>query len=381
MSMEESQAESSKSVNINMGNISQVTGPVNVAGGDITNYHVAEGGTLNVTVVSPEQASIKAVKGLAVLGELIHSSDDVSTAAVEFRTDFRATHEQVELLTHYKELHDQLHDLQFKCYNGLVDDAADFPTDERAVDRITTYAQDLKDIVKEMNRVASQPCMPKQELEWVQEISQTQATLSQALNDLDGSPLKGILWNMNRILMNQPARINSLLNQTARTLRLPELLKALEGISNTMQELDIDSEKVGIFRSGLTALGDLNRLLSLLVTDHHQWQMLEVELRQAGSSIEHGLMEFEMSWPYIKSKGDPLYLAVTEDWAVDLKKDCAILDEVAKTQNPAKVRSKFRAYQRGVSRHFYQVDKDLKSLCSELSKIGAPLTAILEMIS
>jgi hypothetical protein len=158
-------------------------------------------------------------------------------------------------------------------------------------------------------------------------------------------------------------------------------LNALVGVSNTIKELDLDSEKVVLFQSGLTALADLNKLLGLLVEDHQRWQMLEVEIRQAGNSIGNDLTNFEMSWVYIKSKADPLYMAMMEDWAMDLKKDGALVDEILKTNNSAKVSSKFRSYQRGVSRHFYQVDKDLKSLCGELSKIGTPLTTILEIIS
>jgi hypothetical protein len=377
--MEETQSENHKSISINMGNVSQVSGQINVAGGNIANYQVAEGGTLNIYQAAP--ASRSAVRALTALADFIQSSPDISTVVIEFRTEFRSTHEQVELLTHYKDLHDQLHDLQFKCYNGIMDDARDFPADERAVDRMNNYVQDFKDIVKAMNKVATDPCMPVQEMEWIQDLNQMCTVCSRALESLDESPWKSILWNMNRILMNQPARINSLLNHTAQTLRLPELLKALAGVSSTIKELDLDSEKVAVFQSGLTALADLNKLLGLLVEDHHRWQMLEVEIRQAGNSIGNDLANFEISWVYVKSKADPLYMMLMEDWAMDLRKDSALVDEILKSNNSAKLNSKFRSYQRGISRHFYQVDKDLKSLCGELSKIGMPLTVILEMIS
>lgn len=383
MGEEESQAENSQGVNINIGDISQVPGQVNAAGGNITNYQVAEGATLNIYHAAPDSSG-KAVNGLNALAELMQSSKNVSMAVVEFRTIFDSTNEQLEILAIYKDLHDQLHDLQFKCYNGLVDDAEYFSTDERAVERIRNYTQDFNDIVRKLKNVTANRILPRKEMEneWVEEANLLCKELSDAVDHEDAAPLKLLVKNINRILTKQPPRINAQLTTTADTLHLPKLLNALQEIFNTVEDMDLDPKKVEIFETGLIALQKLNVMLDLLVKDHHKWQDLEVELRVAGGSIMIDLIDFEDSWGYIKNtKIPPLYGNIEDDWAMELKKESALLDEFLKSKNSAKAGSKFRSYQRSVSRHFYQVDKDLKTLCGELSKVGIPLTTIMEIIS
>jgi hypothetical protein len=376
MSTEDSPTQNNKSIDMKIGDIRDVSGTVNAAARDI--YNVAPGATLNI--VTEGKAPV-AAKGLTALSELVQSSPEVRVAVVEFRTDFRAVYEQVDLMGYYKALHDQLHKLQFHCYNSIVDIAAGFPLDENAIYHMSYHALTLEGIVEQLDEFASKPSMPKDELVWIQEIGMARADLQKAVDELDGAPIKMVLWRLNRILANQPRRIHTLLNHSARALRLPELLGALQSVLSKLTSLDLDTKKVAIFQTGVDAFVELNGILSSLVEAHGLWQQLDVELRRINDSLNYGLNELELSWPYVKLQASSLYVANPEKWAVDLQKDSDKLDAAMSANNPAKIRLGFQSYERRVSERFYRVDANLKALCDDLRQIGSPLSTLLEMIS
>jgi hypothetical protein len=321
-----------------------------------------------------------AVGGLMALPELMQRFPDVRNTVNAFQNDFKVAHKQVNLLGDYKDLHDQLHKLQFHCYNGIVQAAARFPNDDQAIDNVTDYALTLEGIIEELKQIAAEPSMPKQELVWINDLGQVKADLRNAVDNLDGASLKKVIWSLNRLLTMHPARINSLLNFSAHSLHLSELLNALLSICNTLTSLDLDKNKVAAFQSGMGALNELSRILDLLVDDHDHWQSVDVELRRIEATLDRDVTELQMWWPTIKSMADPLYITNPEEWAAALKHESDGLEEAMTSNNPLKVRRCFRSYQRRVTDRFYRVDVKLKALCADLRQIGAPLAAILEMI-
>jgi hypothetical protein len=338
---------------------------------------VAKTGESRSAMVSAPAA---AAGGLVALCELMQRSPVVRNAVNGFRNDFKSTHEQVNLLGDYKDLHDQLHKLQFHCYNGVVQAATRFPGDDLTLDSLIDHALTLEGIFEELKQVATRPSISKQELNWIDDVGLAKADLRNAVDSLDEASLKKVIWRLNRLLTIQPARINALLNYSAHALHLSELLSALASVSDTLSSPEFDTNQVAAFQSGLAAFGELNRSLSSLIDDHDHWQALDVELRRIEASIDRDLIEFEMSWPEIKLRAGPLYIDNSEEWASALKRESDILDEECKAKNPLKVRRGFRSYQRRVTDRFYRIDIKLKALCSDMRQIGMPLTAILEMI-
>jgi hypothetical protein len=336
-----------------------------------------DAGAVPTTLTSAPAA---AAGGLMALRDLMQRSPVVRNAVNGFRNDFKSTHEQVNLLGDYKDLHDQLHKLQFHCYNGVVQAATRFPDDDLTLDSLTDHALTLEGIFEELKQIATSLSIPKQDLMWIDEVGLSKIDLRNAVDNLDQSALKKVIWRLNRLLTIQPARVNALLNFSAHALHLSELLSALESVSNTLITLELDTSQVNSFQSGITAFNELNRSLSALIDDHDHWQALDVELRRIEASIERDLFEFEMSWPDIKLKAGPLYIDNPEDWASALKRESDILEEECKARNPLKVRRSFRSYQRRVTDRFYRVDVQLKALCSDMRQIGMPLAAVMEMI-
>jgi hypothetical protein len=349
-----------------------LSGTMNIASGHI--IHAEKGATVIIG------ASAEAAGGLIALREMMQHSSDVRTAAIVFQTDFEVAHDQVDLLGDYKDLHDLLHRLQFHCYNGIVQAATRFPTDEMTLDNLTDYALTLEGIIDELKQVSGRPAIPKQELAWIEDVRLTKDDLRNAIDALDEKLLKKVIWRLNRLLTTQPARINTLLNLAARTLRLPALLSALTRVCNHITSLELDPDKVLAFQSGLDALGKLDQTLSELVDHHDRWQMLDVELRRIEASIDRDLAELEMSWPDVKPKAESLYNMCIEEWAAALHKEGNALDEALMSNNPVKVRRCFRSYQRRAADRFFRVDIQLKALCGDLRQIGVPLASVLRII-
>ena len=70
---------------------------------------------------------------LSILEGLVRRPD-FTAKLVALQTDFEAAGSQIELLTNYKDLHDLLHNLQYLCFSGLVQEARRFPEDPLSLD-------------------------------------------------------------------------------------------------------------------------------------------------------------------------------------------------------------------------------------------------------
>ena len=370
--MPKKKPNNSKQVNIHIDDVHDVSGEVNVAGGHI--IHADIGATVIIG------APAKAINGLLALRDLMQRSSDVHSAVITFQVDFKVAHEQVNRLGDYKDLHDLLHHLQFHCYNGIVQAVTRFPNDELMLDNLIDYALTLEEIGEELKQFATQSLMPKQELIWIEDIYLAKVDLSNAIDTLNEKLLRSVVWRLNRLLSTQPARINTLLNHSARALRLPSLLSALIRICDYLISLNLETAKVKAFQVGVDALGKLDTALNSLVDSHDRWQALDIELRRIEASINQDLTELEMSWPDVKLQAESLYMTYSDEWANAMKNESTALEDALHNNNPLKVRRSLRSYQRRANDRFYRVDLELKVLCDDLRQIGIPLASVLEMI-
>lgn len=352
----------------------QAQGDINV-GGDVVGRDKITNIT-NVYNVAPAQAGAS----LELVSELIQQSQEARAAATAFQTDFLAAYQQLDLLADYKALHDLLHRLQFQCYNGLAQAVPRFPDDELAGQQLDDAKLTLESLVSEAKIVAGRGKVGAADTAWVADLETTQAELGAALEAADAKPLSKVLWRLNRVLNQHPARINGSLIQTARALRLPALVSALTALAGYLQQLKLDQERVDQFEIGLEAIGVLDLELTRQVGQHDQWQLLDQNLRLIDTAVDRNdLTELEMGWPDLKGRAEPL-CAGAEDWAAGLRKDSAALEEALAAGNPAKIKRAYRAFRRRAGERFFRVDVDLRELCARLREVGAPLASVTRLI-
>jgi hypothetical protein len=317
---------------------------------------------------------------LAILAALI-KRPDFNAKLVALQTDFEAASWQIKLLTNYKDLHDLLHNLQYLCFSGLVQEARRFPEDPLALDILLDHELTLGGLIDSLVEVALRPAMPASELDWIQELVEAHGQLQLAIEARNAEPLHRAIWLTKRVLDRHPTRINERLNAAARALRLVAIEQSMLSIRKDLRRLKLAPQQVRRFESGVTALGDLGEHLTRLVEDHDRWQAIDLELRRIEAVMAHDPGEIRASWPDLRAKVDPLCQQSGAAWAEWVQRDSRDLDKALASKNPAQIRQCFQRYRRRVGNRFYQVDTDLKSLCHELRYVGQPLAATFTLLS
>jgi hypothetical protein len=318
-------------------------------------------------------------QGYHSLAELLQSPA-VRDRVMAFRTDFQAANQQLDVLIQYKELHDALHELQFRCYNVIVREAPRFPDDVLGVDNLLNYEVTLQNIVARLESYTRQSMIPASELAWLADVRQAQNHLNAAVTQLDRDALKRTVWLLKRVIALQPSSINQRLNVTAQALRLSALIDALTAIQMALSSLPLDHAKVAQFDAGVEALRSLDARLTTLLEAHNRWQTVERMLSRIEDVMVYDLTELEFSWPDVQLRVHALCQDNQEEWVTLLTADGSGLSHALAAKNPALVQRCFQRYRQRAGHRFYQVDILLKTHCEELRKVGQPIASVFKIL-
>jgi hypothetical protein len=314
--------------------------------------------------------------GLVALGELMRCPEARSTV-IAFQKDFEVACRQIDIVANYKELHDQLHKLEFQCYIPILQSLNRLPDDTNALEELKDYELTLQDVLTVMQDVIGRGTIPNSEIIWLENLYRAQKELCRAIEELDLERLKKTIRLLNHVIATQLSRINTKLNAAAQTLRLPDLVAAMTAVWGKLAKSTLNQEKVKQFQQGVEALANLNCRLEALVLGHDRWQEFDSELRR----IENNLIELETFWFDLKKKAEILFTPAEEKWIISFQKASQDLDAALNDQNPTKVKNCFRTYRQRASKRFDEVDGKLKCQCQELREIGEPLSFVLGMIA
>jgi hypothetical protein len=322
----------------------------------------------------------------AAVGETLDALPGLMTSATvralvaTFRTNFQASSQQIDLLVQYKDVHDLLHKLQFRCYNVIIQEVGRFPADSLAVDNLLNYEVTLQDLLAELRAVAARSVIPPAELAWIDDVAQAQAKLNEALVQLNLESLKRAVWLLKRVIALQPSSVNQRLNAAARALRLDALIEAMMAIYEALRGSGASVERATQFQTGVEALRSLHMRLTSLVEAHDHWQAFERILSRIDDVLIYDLSELEFSWPDVQMRMELLCQESNEEWVQLLQADGAQVVSALMAQNPALIQRYFRRYRQRAGNRFYQVDSMLKTLCEELRKVGEPLASVLKLL-
>ncbi|MEA2175940.1 MAG: hypothetical protein QOD00_3532 [Blastocatellia bacterium] len=341
--------------------------------------------TPNVAVAAVqtiEPASQSAERGLRALVELMHNPE-VQAKVATFDAVFETSSMQIEILGYYKDLHDLLHTLQFKCYNylmGIVRMAKRDPDDLSIWDNVTEYELALQNIMSGLNNAAQQANIARTPLPWIQKLIDNLKALFQSIQQNDADQLDLAIRPIQRILSTEPSRINDRLAAAAEALPLPMLIEALTKVRDSLDEGRVNALTVSKFVEGVNAIDKLKGNLNSLIDSHNKWQEIDIIIRRVEGNMAQDNSELEYSWPDLKVMTETQCDGYEEDWAQLLKKEIAKLDKALADADAAKIRQSFQSYRTRATYRFYEVDLSLKELCSQLRKVGEPLTTVWEMI-
>jgi hypothetical protein len=321
-----------------------------------------------------------ATQGFSVLADLL-ANPAVYEAVVVFRSDFKVLCEQIGLLSYYKQLHDLLHQLEIECYRNIIQEARRFLDDEMAVTMLSEYDIVLQGIIQTAYEILAQQVTSVQNEVWVGKLENAQVELAAAIAEWDHRRLKKSIFLMTQLLGSQPVRLNAKLTETAKTLRLSELVERLRQLQATIYRLGLSADQLAQFEQELASLEDLGSRLNQHVQSHDAWQEIDAVLRRIENNLSQDTEELAWSWPDLKLAAAALYGDCAEP-ARAILVDCEQkLDAALADNTPAKVKHHFRIYRRAALNHFSQVDIQLIRLCKELQAIGQSLALVLEKLS
>ncbi len=316
--------------------------------------------------------------GLGALRTLIEHVPEIHDAAIEFRTIFQAACEQINTLRAYKSLHDQLHEVQFRCFENIEQELPHLLDNALAIVNLEQYALNLADCITELREVAEQAPMLRPAPTWIDKLEQAHTQIVQALVEKDADLLRRATDQIRRVLILHPARINSQLNTTVRAMRLVSLVEVITYMRDTCVSLGLDAAIIERIELGLVALRELNMHLSALIEDHDHWQVIDDLLRLL--SDYHEQDEVVALWTDLKEHAGQLYETSSEPWAIELKHNATQLEHAVQSQDLRTIMQYFRNYRSRAVLQFYRVDKQLKKLCDKLDRVDGPLAFVIGVL-
>jgi hypothetical protein len=329
--------------------------------------------------VHTSHASEYARDGLQALAELMRQPE-VRDIVLEYRVVFRDTRRQVEAVGNYKDLHDELHELQIQCYNRLIREMEGFPDDPIAVENLTDSKLTLESKITNVREIVARTDYLTGEIAGLQQLQQANNVFDEALATLNPEILKRAAQKLGRVMALQPSKINAKLTSAAANLHLSDLVQAMDIIREQLTEARADEKNVRRFNDGVNGLSTLQTALCLLIAEHDLWQEVDNRLHLIENDLDVELASLKESWDEIREIAAPLYARRLEPWAEVFRALDRNLRVAIEESNPAKAKSNFRLCRGRASDRFYQVDVVLKRFCDNLRTIGEPLAAVLEII-
>jgi hypothetical protein len=319
---------------------------------------------------------------LIALEELLQIPE-VRNAVVVCQVDWDAMCRQIDDLMNYKDLHDQLHQLQFNCYEPIVRTIRSGALDEETRDALSAYEVNLQAIVENLRDIDRRPGSGARGTEWIESLFDAGAELRAAIDCGDADRLRRATGRVRRVLDRQPVRINERIIESARELRLNGVVEALTRVCDRLAQRGIDPERVGELKSGLADLSRLIDDLNATRDNHAQWQEVDVELRLidiwADRSAENLVGELAESWPHVRRLTDPLCGGSGDDWAVQFRAAGERLDRAIVAQDKGAT-GLFRTFRHRAGVRFFKVDTDMKRVCEQVRRRGSSLALALRVI-
>lgn len=326
--------------------------------------------------------SQSAEEGLKALVELMRNPD-VRGKVAAFEAVFSASSKQIEILGYYKDLHDQLHTLQFSCYNyllTLIRNAKLEPDDISIWDNVVEYERALEQIISGLRKAANPTLSTRIALPWIEKLLVDLKQVFQAIGENNVEGIATAIKPIQRVLATEPSRINDRLAAAAEAIQLPMLIDALVGVRTSIDVTGVNRATVNKFGDGVNAICDLKEKLNALIENHNRWQEIDIVFRRIEGLMTNDYSELEYSWPDLKPMTESQVANIEEPWALLMAKDIQKLDAALPTTDQKKIRQAFQSLRTRANYRFYDVDVSLKDLCERLRKVGEPLSAAWEMI-
>lgn len=309
-------------------------------------------------------------------GEVVGEAQDVVNKHLGFlRSSFELALQNIDVMTAYKKLHDELHNLIFAVFPLIEGAARLLPEGKDARSNLAKYDKTLRTAIEEMRQAAQRKGVEAEESEWIGRLDLGRKELKAVLDDFDKENLETALQKIRDVLETQPTRVNTKLwrAMNSENSRLPDLIKILEEVLTYLK--DGPPERRMKFETGIQTLKTLTAKIEALINEHDTWQDVIDRLPEIGDWIDSDLSKFKTRWQKVRAKIATYYIGKTdEETAADLEKADALIEKaLSSAEGPAPAvpfdASLFEDYRVKASWRFYDVDRMLLERCEYLRDI------------
>jgi hypothetical protein len=326
-------------------------------------------------------------QGSKGLSELINSNEKIREFVAKQQHELTDAERALQKLVDYKNVHDRLHDLQFKCYNFIFEEARKVE-DQINWPLLVRPQTDLAAIAEALQQAAKQHALEDEDFSWLDSLASAARQFETASQELTLAPLQQSAQIIRNILEKWPTVFDAKLYAAARDLPLNELRDAMDVVQAKIAPAALKSEAGKRFSAGVEALPQLSQNLTALTDEHNRWQVVASEFWRIDALIVQDIEDLSRSWPKLRSRLQKLCADKPAHWAVAILDSVSQLDILLANPAPAdqpkevqrwlmKVRQTYAGCSNQGGTQFYQVDLSLKRLCDELRDVQMALATLL----
>lgn len=317
--------------------------------------------------------------GVMALQELMQMPEVLREVAV-LDEDMNRARDQLHTLRNYKELHDQLHELQFNFYIPAFQGMSRFPSDMLFLQDLKRYGQSFSDVIDALVDVINQnEATMRGERSWIERLEKHLQMLEEAQVKSDGQLFAKCLERVQEVIGVKPAEINGRLKDAMRNMSLSNFLLKLSALHENLSHTRLDdTSKARLleFNEGIQSMRILWERLSTLVDEHDKWQEAEDQLKRLEAEPVERLYDEDDGWQDLVGKLNPLCRASSERWATRMLEDEQKLKFALDERNASRIAEVFSSYRLKAGSRFYVVDKSLLQECSRITEIGPKLDVV-----
>ena len=288
----------------------------------------------------------------------------------------------------YKDIHDALHQLYLFCFVPLRSQMHEMIQDQVVLSTMQREESDARKLVAGMQRIAQRRATDE-DLDWVPKMVSLEAELRAGLEAVNPATVRRAIDRLAPLFDDQPTHVNDLLVHAAEALRLDKLREAM-GAAQDIVRQTLDATEGSAVARGALAAGLLEKRLETLLLEHRRWQSLDGDLRD----IRQLLLDvddvdgFLAEWPEVSAGLGRLCEGRDSDDVTSLKASRAQLDALVglwraplSADAAATLRGAYRRCDTDANQRFFNVDSDVRTLCSQLRPLGGLLDALVRGIT
>jgi hypothetical protein len=330
------------------------------------------------TLVGLPQAEDQVTSALKYLNTLLKVplSSDLKYELKVKQAAFEEIRQRIATLYAYKNLHEDLHQLNLKLTFGeLVQSTGgtgpDFGSIAKQCDATLGEAPSFAPLLGENSEET------KTELGWISRLQAISTSLKSAMAAADTAACLSAVDDIKQLIKVQLARLNGQVFKAATDLSFEALT----------YDLPDDIEDEAAFNDLVHAIRELKPTVLARALKHHLWQETENDISVVEDFFNiPGQEVADISEPWYAVKSRVLWLAELDPddpWAKQAREYSDEIEDglVGKKTMDDQIRAHFETYRNLFRFRFLAIDNTLKLDCGSLRRIDGPLTEILKELA